>query len=99
MATPNEAKPPPVEPVAPVENEKLHTIETAAPRSDSEDEPPLARAQTTMTKTKWLACIALCLCYTTAFQQNACTSAIVKHIDAELGMSFRNRGVIEAGQG
>lgn len=33
-----------------------------------------------MTKTKWLACIALCLSYTTAYQQNACTAAIVNHI-------------------
>ncbi len=38
-----------------------------------------------MTKAKWLACAALCISYTTAFQQNACTAAIVKHIDAELG--------------
>lgn len=39
----------------------------------------------TMTKAIWLACFGLCLAYTTSFQQNACTSAIVKHIDAELG--------------
>jgi hypothetical protein len=39
----------------------------------------------TMNKTKWLACIALGFSYTTAFQQNSCTAAIVKHIDAELG--------------
>jgi len=38
-----------------------------------------------MTRAKWLACAALCISYTTAFQQNACTAAIVKHIDAELG--------------
>jgi hypothetical protein len=38
-----------------------------------------------MTKAKWLACIALGFSYTTAFQQNACTAAIVKHIDTELG--------------
>jgi hypothetical protein len=38
-----------------------------------------------MTKAKWLACIALGFSYTTAFQQNACTAAIVKHIDSELG--------------
>jgi hypothetical protein len=42
--------------------------------------------QQTMTKAVWLACIALCLAYTTAFQQSSCTNAIVKHIDTELGM-------------
>jgi hypothetical protein len=41
--------------------------------------------QHTMTKAVWLACIALGFAYTTSFQQNACTSAIVKHIDTELG--------------
>ena len=48
-------------------------------------EVPDAHAEIRMTKAKWLACIALSLSYTTAFQQNACTAAIVKHIDAELG--------------
>jgi hypothetical protein len=70
---------------------KLTTIPTEHLRSDSEDESagiPLQRAQTSMSKTKWLACIALCVCYTTAFQQHMCTSSIVKHIDAALGMSF-----------
>ena len=38
-----------------------------------------------MNKAKWLACCALCLAYTTAYQQNACTSAILKHIDEKLG--------------
>ncbi|GAB7358595.1 hypothetical protein MBLNU230_g2655t1 [Neophaeotheca triangularis] len=38
-----------------------------------------------MNKTKWLACVALCLSYTTAYQQNACTAAIVNHINAEIG--------------
>jgi hypothetical protein len=52
--------------------------------SSNDDE--VARPQKTMTKAIWLACIALCLSYTTAFQQNSCTAAIVKHIDAELGM-------------
>jgi hypothetical protein len=40
---------------------------------------------TTMNKAKWLACLALCLAYTTAVQQNACTSAILKQIDEKLG--------------
>jgi hypothetical protein len=54
----------------------------------SNDEDEIARPQkAVMTKAIWLACIALCLSYTTAFQQNACTAAIVKHIDAELGRS------------
>ncbi|KAF2664163.1 MFS general substrate transporter [Microthyrium microscopicum] len=38
-----------------------------------------------ISRAKWLAIIALCLSYTTTVQQNACTAAIVKHIDAELG--------------
>jgi hypothetical protein len=54
----------------------------------SNDEDEIARPQKTMTKAIWLACIALCLSYTTAFQQNSCTAAIVKHIDAELGRSW-----------
>jgi hypothetical protein len=48
-------------------------------------EVALQRAETTMNKAKWLACVALCLAYTTAYQQNACTSAILKHIDEKLG--------------
>jgi hypothetical protein len=47
--------------------------------------------QQTMTKAVWLACIGLGLAYTTAFQQNACTTAIVKHIDDELGKAFSNK--------
>lgn len=44
-----------------------------------------------MNKAKWLACVALGLAFTTSYQQNACTSAIVKHIDTELGLVlFRN---------
>jgi hypothetical protein len=46
-------------------------------------------SQQTMTKAVWLACIALGLSYTTSFQQNACTAAIVKHIDTELGTLSR----------
>jgi hypothetical protein len=69
---------------------KLTTIPTEHIRSDSEDEDsgiPIDRVQTSMNKTKWIACIALCVCYTTAFQQHMCTSSIVKHIDAALGMT------------
>jgi hypothetical protein len=70
---------------------KLSTIPTEHLRSDSEDEGaanPLDRAPTSMSRTAWIACIALCVCYTTAFQQHMCTSSIVKHIDAALGMSL-----------
>jgi hypothetical protein len=38
-----------------------------------------------MNATKWLACIALGMSYTTALQQQACTASIVRHIDIELG--------------
>jgi len=38
-----------------------------------------------MTKAKWLACIALGISYTTAFQQGATLGAIVKSIDEALG--------------
>ena len=58
--------------------------------SGSESEPVRNNAapEQHMTPAIWLACISLCLSYTTAFQQNACTAAIVKHIDAELGLSL-----------
>jgi hypothetical protein len=56
--------------------------------SSDSDAPPLQRTQTTMNKEKWLACIALCLAYTTAFQQNSCTGAILKQIDEALGMTI-----------
>jgi hypothetical protein len=39
-----------------------------------------------MTKAKWLACIALGISYTTAFQQGATVGAIIKSIDQVLGM-------------
>jgi hypothetical protein len=64
--------------------EKMKPVPTQADVVGAQDES-LSRTQTTMNKTKWLACIALCFSYTTAFQQNSCTAAIVKHIDTELG--------------
>ena len=64
--------------------EEIPQVEAADNSSNDDDNPT---RQTTMTRAVWLACIALCLSYTTAFQQNSCTSAIVKHIDAELGKS------------
>jgi len=53
----------------------------------SSDEVGSRGTEPTMNKAKWLACIALCLAYTTAYQQNACTSAILKQIDEKLGKS------------
>lgn len=53
--------------------------------SVSSDGPGEAR----MTKAKWLACIALGLGYTTAFQQHACTATIMRHINKEIGGSQR----------
>lgn len=41
--------------------------------------------ESSMNTTKWLACAALALSYSTAIQQHACTATIVKHIDAALG--------------
>ena len=68
------------------EVERVQTI-VADNESDSDHEekqaPPV---ETRMTKAKWLACIALCISYSTAFQQNAVTAAIAKHIDDELGI-------------
>jgi hypothetical protein len=66
---------------------KLSTVPTEVLRSDSEDNygVPFEEPQSSMTTTMWLACAALCVCYTTALQQHMCTSSIVKHIDAALG--------------
>lgn len=72
------------------EHSKLEHVEIA-PLGDAmtsvalEDEKPTSQSETGMTKTKWLACIALCISYSTAYQQNAVTAAIAKHIDDELG--------------
>jgi hypothetical protein len=49
-----------------------------------------------MTKAKWLACFALGLSYTTAFQQGACLGAIVKSIDEALGKSWSTLGIVQA---
>lgn len=48
---------------------------------EGEEEPQ----GSSMNRTKWLACVALALSYSTAIQQHACTATIVKHIDARLG--------------
>jgi hypothetical protein len=68
------------------------TAQVERASSDSSNNTPAGK-QPTMTKAIWLACIGLGLAYTTAFQQNACTSAIVKHIDDELGISSPLRRV------
>lgn len=68
-----------------IELRKKPTVEQIDDAS-SGDEMTVQRTETTMNKAKWLACVALCLAYTTAYQQNACTSAILKHIDEKLGM-------------
>ncbi|TLD18252.1 Neutral ceramidase B [Venturia nashicola] len=55
-------------------------------RGDSfEAEIENGEQESSMNRTKWLACIALGLSYSTALQQHACTATIVKHIDAALG--------------
>jgi hypothetical protein len=51
------------------------------PDIDADDE-----GESGMTRAKWLACFALGLSYTTAFQQGACLGAIVKSIDEALGV-------------
>jgi hypothetical protein len=82
MAAPAEKKEV-VEEVEPDSPEKTAAVQ--ADQSSDSDSAPLERAETSMNRAKWLACIALCLAYTTAYQQNACTAAILKHIDEELG--------------
>ena len=57
-------------------------IEVAGTTDSSSDEEPLRERMTTKT---WLAIFALGLTYMTAFQQGACTAAIVKSIDIALG--------------
>jgi hypothetical protein len=48
-------------------------------------EEEMGPKESSMNTTKWLACAALALSYSTAIQQHACTATIVKHIDAALG--------------
>jgi hypothetical protein len=79
------------EPKTPVEYYKdsgaTNRVDRAS-SSTSSNNNDVAVKQQVMTKAVWLACIGLGLAYTTAFQQNACTTAIVKHIDDELGICF-----------
>jgi hypothetical protein len=62
---------------------KVNIIQTD--HSSDSDVSPQEQPDSSMNKAKWLACIALCLAYTTAYQQNACTAAILKQIDEALG--------------
>jgi hypothetical protein len=84
MAAPSEKKSG-VEELELAEKTTVETIDDVR----SSDEVVLQRTETTMNKAKWLACVALCLAYTTAYQQNSCTSAILKHIDEKLGNQHR----------
>ena len=68
-----------------VELAEMREVKMASPDSTSEVKEPVSQPETRMTKAKWLACIALCISYSTAYQQNAVTAAIAKHIDDELG--------------
>ena len=63
--------------------EGIDQIEVAGTTdSSSEEAGPIRERMTTRT---WLAIFALGLTYMTAFQQGACTAAIVKSIDIALG--------------
>ena len=82
--------------VTPVEHSKdlkkeegVDQIEVAGTTdSSSEEVGPLRERMTTKT---WLAIISLALTYMTAFQQGACTAAIVKSIDIALGLCTSSR--------
>jgi hypothetical protein len=69
----------------------LHPSNRPSMAQDENAEIAPKSTETGMTKAKWLACIALCLSYTTSYQQNACTSAILKQIDEKLGKFGSNR--------
>ena len=62
--------------------EGIDQIEVAGTTDSSSEEGPLRERMTVKT---WMAVFALGLTYMTAFQQGACTAAIVKSIDIALG--------------
>ena len=62
--------------------EGVDQIELAGITDSSSEEAPARQRMTTQT---WLAIFALGLSYMTAFQQGACSAAIVKSIDIALG--------------
>jgi hypothetical protein len=63
-------------------SKEVATSDEAEPSSSTDEEEYI---EPRMTKAKWLACIALGISYTTAFQQGATVGAIVKSIDEALG--------------
>ncbi|KIW02082.1 uncharacterized protein PV09_06575 [Verruconis gallopava] len=66
-----------------VKKEGIEKVEHVNSNDASSDEAPAVKHK--ITTTQWLAIIALALSYMTAFQQGACTAAIVKSIDEALG--------------
>lgn len=59
--------------------DQIEVVDTNTTSSEENQE----RAK--MTLTKWLALVSLALSYMTAFQQGACSAAIIKSIDEALG--------------
>jgi hypothetical protein len=66
-------------------NQDSETTRTETARTLDDEEYVEPR----MTKAKWLACFALGISYTTAFQQGATLGAIIKSIDQALGLSSK----------
>ena len=66
-----------------LQKDGIVTEEKEVPYSPMEYASP---PDTRMTRAKWLACIALGLAYTTAFQQGACLGSIVQSINEALGV-------------
>jgi hypothetical protein len=64
------------------QEQAVDQIEVAGTTDSSSEEEPI---QERMTVKTWLAVGTLALTYMTAFQQGACTAAIVKSIDIALG--------------
>jgi hypothetical protein len=75
--------------------EKMQDVPKNVPQSDSADEAPLVRTQPVMTRAKWLACIALCFCYTTSFQVGL-TLSTMYIADSRLAAKRNNRCYCEA---
>jgi hypothetical protein len=71
--------------------DEVVNLSVADSTDDDQEQGP-----TRMTKAKWLACLALGLGYTTAFQQLACTGTILRHIDEELGHSSQYNWMLAA---
>jgi hypothetical protein len=67
-------------------NSEKPGVELEKARAPENDVDLEGEGESGMTRAKWLACLALGLSYTTAFQQGACLGAIVKSIDEALGV-------------